>query len=99
MHEPLPIIAVLTAKAGQRDALKRALKTLIVPSRAEPGCLNYNVFQLHNNPDMFYVYETWKGQQALDAHVALEHFQAFAEQMDTLLAEPLELVYLNSVEP
>ncbi|HKN03678.1 MAG TPA: putative quinol monooxygenase [Buttiauxella sp.] len=94
----LSIIAVLKAKAGQRDNLKSALQALILPTRQEDGCLDYALFQLQDSPDTFYMRESWKGQEALDAHIALPHFQVFVKQMDELLAEPLQLVRLNAVE-
>ncbi|MGB7803961.1 putative quinol monooxygenase [Buttiauxella sp.] len=94
----LSIIAVLKAKAGHRESLKAALKALILPTRQEEGCLDYALFQLQETPDVFYMRESWKGQEALDAHIALPHFQAFVQQMDELLAEPLQLVRLNAVE-
>lgn len=95
----LSIIAVLKAKDGQRENLKSALQALILPTRQEPGCLDYALFQLQDSEDVFYMRESWKGQEALDAHIALPHFQAFVQQMDGLLAEPLQLVRLNAVEP
>ncbi|OAT26812.1 hypothetical protein M976_02586 [Buttiauxella ferragutiae ATCC 51602] len=94
----LSIIAVLKAKTGQREQLKSALQALISPTRKEEGCLDYALFQLEDTPDVFYMRESWKGQEALDAHIALPHFQAFVQQMDELLAEPLQLVRLNAVE-
>ncbi|TNV13104.1 antibiotic biosynthesis monooxygenase [Buttiauxella sp. B2] len=95
----LSIIAVLKAKEGKREALKSALQLLISPTRQEEGCLDYALFQLEDSPDLFYMRESWKGQEALDAHVALPHFQVFVQQMDALLAEPLQLIRLNAVEP
>jgi quinol monooxygenase YgiN len=95
----LSIIAVLKANDGKREELKSALQALISPTRQEEGCLDYALFQLQDSPDVFYMRESWKGQEALDAHIALPHFQAFVQQMDALLAEPLQLVRLNAIEP
>ncbi|MCS2171773.1 antibiotic biosynthesis monooxygenase [Scandinavium sp. TWS1a] len=95
----LSIIAVLKAKEGKSEDLKSALQALILPTRKEEGCLDYALFQLQETPDVFYMRESWKGQEALDAHVGLPHFQMFVQQMDQLLAEPLQLVRLNTVEP
>lgn len=95
----LSIIAELKAKEGKRDDLKSALQALISPTRQEAGCLDYALFQLQDSPDVFYMRESWKGQEALDTHIALPHFQAFVQQMENLLAEPLKLIRLNAVEP
>lgn len=94
----LIIIAVLKAREGQREALKSALKELIEPTHQEPGCLDYAIFQLQEEPDTFYVRESWRGQEALDAHIGLPHFQHFVSAMDSLLAVPLKLVPLIPVK-
>lgn len=97
-HEAISIIAVLKAKPGQKDALRQALQALLLPTRQEPGNLDYALFQLRDAPDTFYMRESWRDPSALEAHIALPHFQAFIAQMDSLLAEPLRLDYLTPVE-
>lgn len=95
----ISLIAVLKAKPGQTDALRQALQALLLPTRQEPGNLDYALFQLRDAPDTFYMREAWQGQDALDAHVAMPYFQAFMTQMESLLAEPLRLDFLTPVEP
>lgn len=92
----ISLIAVLKAKPGQTDALRQAL---LLPTRQEPGNLDYALFQLRDAPDTFYMREAWQGQDALDAHIAMPYFQAFITQMESLLAEPLRLDYLTAIEP
>ncbi|MDA8514618.1 putative quinol monooxygenase [Citrobacter sp. Igbk 14] len=95
----ISIIAVLKAKPGKTNALKQALKALLLPTRREPGNIEYDLFQLRDTPDVFYVHESWRGQAGLDDHIALPHFQSFILQMNDLLAEPLRLDYLTPIEP
>lgn len=95
----IAIIAVLKAKPGKIEALKQALQALVLPTRREPGNVEYMLFQLQDTPEVFYVRESWHGQAGLDAHIALPHFQAFISQMEDLLAEPLRLDYLTPIEP
>jgi len=99
-NEPeVPILAILKAKPHQQENLKVALQQLVLLTRLEPGCLDYALFHIKEMPSVFYVRESWRGQQALAAHVALPHFQKFVAQMDSLLAEPLQLIYLEPIEP
>lgn len=95
----ITLLAVLKAKPGQTDALRQALQKLLLPTRQEPGNLDYALFQLRDAPDTFYMREAWRGQDALDAHVKMPYFQAFITQMERLLAEPLRLDYLTAIEP
>lgn len=94
--EVISLLAVLTAKPGHSDALRQAL---LLPTRQEPGNLDYALFQLRDAPDTFYMRESWRDQEALDAHIALPHFQDFIAQIDSLLAGPLRLDYLTPVAP
>lgn len=96
-EDNLTILAVLTAKPGQADALKAALVALIAPTRQELGNASYELFQLTETPEVFHMRECWQSQAALDAHVATAHFQSFVSQMDMLLNEPLAIVPLKPV--
>ena len=97
MHPPLVSLAILKAKPGQRQALKTGLLSLIEPTRAEPGNLDYVLFERQDEPGTFYMREAFKDQAALDAHFAMPYFQRFAATADDLLEEPLQLIFLEQV--
>lgn len=94
---PLVSLAILKAKPDQAAALKEALLALIEPTRAESGNRDYMLFERSDEPGTFYMREAFDHQQALDTHLATEHFQRFAEQAGQLLAEPLQLIFLDPV--
>lgn len=93
----ISLIAVLTAKPDKIDALTQALQALVSSTRMEPGNIEYDLFQLSDKPNIFYVRETWRSQASMDEHVELPHFKKFIMQMDQLLAEPLRLDYLTPI--
>ncbi|MFJ1709621.1 putative quinol monooxygenase [Kitasatospora sp. NPDC088346] len=99
LSHPLIALARVTARPSQREALQNALVELIEPSRAEPGCFDYTLFELQEQPGTFYVRETWADQEALDFHMATPHFQAFAARFGELLEEPIRLTRLREVPP
>ncbi|MEU9336483.1 putative quinol monooxygenase [Streptomyces sp. NPDC048290] len=90
-------LARVKAKPSQREALQDVLASLVAPSRAEAGCLDYALFELREEPGTFYVRETWTSQEALDFHRATPHFQAFARRFTELLEEPIRLIPLRPV--
>jgi quinol monooxygenase YgiN len=92
-------IAVLKAKSDKRDELRSSLLALVAPTRAEPGNLDYVLFELSDEPGTFYMREAFRGQVALDEHRATPHFQSFARMSGSLLAEPLHLIFLDRVSP
>jgi len=97
MSKPLVSLAVLKAKPGKQQELKEGLLSLIAPTRAEPGNLDYVLFEMRDEPGTFYMREAFKDQAALDAHFATPYFQAFAATADELLSEPLQLIFLEQV--
>lgn len=97
MQKSLISIAVLKAKPGQQQALKQGLLALVEPTRTEPGNLDYVLFELRDEPGTFYMREAFKDQSALDAHFATPYFKQFAATADSLLTEPLQLIFLEQV--
>lgn len=75
----MPIILSVTVEAvqGREDELAALLKTLVEPTRAEPGCLGYELNESQETPGIFLFYEKFAGQTALDEHVNSKHFQSF----------------------
>ncbi|MGO2414804.1 MULTISPECIES: putative quinol monooxygenase [Cobetia] len=81
----LKLIATLTFPADQQDKAQEVLVELIEKSQADQGCLQYECFAVDKNvaegepvPEGdFVVLEEWWDEEALDVHVASEHFQAF----------------------
>ncbi|MFM5158558.1 putative quinol monooxygenase [Aeromonas veronii] len=96
-EEKLVSIAVLKARAGMREQLRRELIKLIEPTRHEAGNLDYVLFELRDEPGTFYMREAFVSQAALDNHCQTDYFQAFAAQAESLLAEPLQLIFLDEV--
>lgn len=90
-------IAVLKAKAGIEQALKEELLALIAPTRAEPGNLDYVLFEQRDEQGTFYMREAFRDEAALDAHTSMPYFQRFAATADDLLQEPLQLIFLEQV--
>ena len=62
-------------KPGEEEAVERALRTMAPLSRAEPGCIAYQIHRDPDNPRVFFLYECWADQAALDAHAAAPHFK------------------------
>jgi quinol monooxygenase YgiN len=77
MKEPIILNAHLQASVGRETELGNALRSLVAPSRLEPGCLAYELHHDIERPGSFMFYEKFADQGALDAHLATDHFKAF----------------------
>jgi len=88
------VIAVITAKPGQREALLTQFRANIPTVRAESGCIEYGVacdaqpalkFQTVYGPDTVVVVEKWESLEALKAHGAAPHMVAFGAKTKELV--------------
>jgi quinol monooxygenase YgiN len=68
---------VFHAAPGREEDLEHQLKALVPPTREEAGCLQYELSKSTEQEGTFHLYEKFADQAALDAHVAMPHFQAF----------------------
>jgi quinol monooxygenase YgiN len=91
------VIARAVARDGRAEELKALLRGLIAPTRAEAGCIYYELFE-SNLPGLLYFNELWESQAHLDAHAASSHFTEIFGKAKALFSEPLEVNLLIAVE-
>jgi quinol monooxygenase YgiN len=91
MSEPLTVIARVRAKVGQESRLRQELQSLVAPTRAEAGCINYDLHQSRTDPALFALYENWTSQAALDAHFQTPYLQAFFKLVPELADGPSDI--------
>jgi quinol monooxygenase YgiN len=63
-----------TFPAEATAAAERTLIELRDASRAEAGCISFEVSRSLEDDTVFVLYEEWEDQAALDSHYATEHF-------------------------
>ncbi len=89
------VIAVITAKPGQRDSILTHFRANVPAVRAEKGCIEYGAavdatpalkFQTAYGPDTFLVIEKWESMEALGAHAAAPHMAAYAAKTREFIA-------------
>lgn len=78
---------VFIAKDECVQELKDLLITMIEPSRAEPGCLLYNIYQITNKPTEFVVVETWENEDYLKAHGQTDHYNHYKANFEPFTAD------------
>jgi quinol monooxygenase YgiN len=78
------VVATFEAKPGKESELKRALLTLIAPTRKETGCINYDLHQSPDDPRKFLFHENWTDKKSLGAHLQNTHVQVLLPRVDEL---------------
>lgn len=87
------VLAIITAKPGQRSALLQAFKAIVPTVHAEAGCIEYGpVIDAEGadpafGPDTFVVVEKWESLDALKAHSVAPHMKAYGEKTKDLVAK------------
>ena len=89
------VIAIITAKPGQRATILAHFNANVPAVRAEKGCIEYGAavdldpalkFQTAFGPDAFVVVEKWESPEALKAHAAAPHMAAYAAKTRDFIA-------------
>lgn len=73
----LTIVANIIAKADQVELVKAELLKLIDVTRAEEGCINYDLHQDNENPAHFTFYENWESRELWRTHMDKEHLAQY----------------------
>lgn len=87
----LTVIAKITAKKDQIEAVKTNLKSVITPTRNEKGCLLYDLHQDIEHKNIFLFYENWDSVAHLEKHRMTEHMINLGETIKDLLEKHLEV--------
>jgi quinol monooxygenase YgiN len=91
----LHVLAIITTKPGQREAVLAEFRLNMPAVHAEDGCLEYGPaidaegmggFQAALGPDTFVVVEKWRDAAALKAHGAAPHMAAYAARTRDMIA-------------
>lgn len=72
----LIVVATIVAHAGQQGIVRAALEQVVPPSRAEAGCLRYELHVDHADAARFVMLEEWTGLDAHAEHETTAHFKA-----------------------
>ncbi len=87
MANALTIVAHIEAQADKVNLVRSELLKLIAPTRAETGCLQYELHQDHENPAIFKFLESWESRELWQAHLDSPHLSAYAEATGGAIAE------------
>lgn len=83
----LTIVAKILAKEGQREFVKAELVKLIPITRAEKGCINYDLHQDNENPNLFLFHENWESRELWQIHMNNEHLAEYLKVTEDAVKE------------
>lgn len=83
----LTIVANIKANPDKIDLVKAELLKLIDITRAEEGCINYDLHQDNENPAHFLFHENWESRELWQTHMQAPHLAAYMEATDGAVEE------------
>lgn len=89
--ETVRIVARITGRAETAEALESVLTALVGATRAEPGCLSYELCRSRSDPAEFVFVEEWTNDAAVDAHMTTAHVQDAFSKAQSLLGMPPDI--------
>lgn len=76
------------------DAIE-LLKKLVIETRREKGCIQYELYEDNRNKGVFFIHENWESNEDLHNHQVSEHMMKFREAIVSLIENPT-LVYAGN---
>ena len=87
-------------KAGERDRFLKAIEVDALGSENdEPGCLRFNVLQSEDDENVYFFYEVYKDEAALEAHRAAPHYAVWREAAAVALDGAAEVTRAKTIFP
>jgi len=83
----LTIVAHIKAKADKVELVKTELLKLIETTRAEQGCIIYNLHQDNENPAHFLFYENWESRDLWQTHMDNQHLKDYLKAVEGAVEE------------
>ena len=91
------VVATFQARPGKEAELKKALISLVTPTRKEAGCLNYDLHVSAEDPTKFLFHENWTSKAHLDAHLKNTHIQVLMSRLEELCVGMPELTTWDKI--
>src|SRR6266567_9411911 len=95
----MPAVSYFVRMVAKKDKAEEVLELLLVNPRrieaGEPGNLAFGVHRSTDNPNEFWLYETWESEAAVEAHESGKEFVRYKEELRPLV-EP-DVLFGNAV--
>jgi quinol monooxygenase YgiN len=78
------LTAIIKSKPGHAEELKPLLLQLVKGSKSEAACLQYDLFQDTEDPNIYIFHEIWEDAEGLALHGTQPHIKIFVEQSEPI---------------
>jgi quinol monooxygenase YgiN len=85
------IFARFHARPGDEEAVAAAIRDVVPPSRAEPGCRAIGAYRSVRDPRLFWIHSRWIDEAAFELHATLPHTVRFIATVRVLIDHELAI--------
>lgn len=83
----LTVVASIKANPDKIDRVRAELLKLIDITRAEAGCINYDLYQDNDNPAHFMFHENWESRDLWQIHMNAPHLADYMAATEGAVGE------------
>ena len=91
------VFARFHARDGEEKAVAAALREVVPPTRAEPGCLAIGAYRSTRDARLFHIHSRWHDEAAFERHAAMPHTVRFIETVERLVDQPIEVTRSQAI--
>jgi quinol monooxygenase YgiN len=94
------VIATVQVHADKRDRYLAGARACVAATRAENGCISYDLTASISDPNAFVFVERWTSREALGAHFEADHLKAWRKIAAECIARPtvVEIIFPANIE-
>jgi len=92
------VTAILKSLPGKSDEMKAVLLELVAGSRQESACIQYDLHQAADEPNVFIFHEIWQDAEKLEQHNNTTHVLKFKADTVSLLAKTPAIYITNKLK-
>lgn len=89
------LTVIIKSKSKHREELKSVLMSLLLNSKKEADCIQYDLHQNIDDSNVFIFHEVWKNKEGLELHQKQSYSLKFKEASELFLEEKMK-VYMTS---
>lgn len=92
------IFATVEAKPEAASLVETVLRKMILPTRAEAGCISYALFRSEERTSTFHLLETYADDAALASHHQSAHFAELVASLADKLARGIQIERITALD-
>ncbi len=89
------LVVTMLAKPGMEERLEVATREFVAATLRLPGALGSSLHRTESDPRTLHLLERLVSEESFARHMASDYFARFQLQQQTLLAAPVEAVFLE----